>query len=186
MEKGEAPEHLEYIDYIILWCNAADIFEKGEKITQIILEASFATKQSKVKGPARETQISGIKWQHWHYQIAMDVVNKTAATFLPMSRKEAEAFLGSVGFWKMHIPEHSQIISSLYYMTQKKNDFKCNHEQQKAFEQMKQKIACALALGKSGQDKMWKMCSMLQMGRLFLPRVSGKKTQYPGRLTNDS
>lgn len=44
----------------------------------------------------------------------MDVVNKTATMFASSStKKEAQAFLGSVGFWKMHIPEHSQLISSL-------------------------------------------------------------------------
>lgn len=98
---------MEYIDYIILWGNTAELFEKGEKITQIILEASFTIKQSKVKRPAQETQILGIKCQDGHHQIAMDVVNKTAATSSTISKKEAQTFLGSVGFWKMHIPEYS-------------------------------------------------------------------------------
>ncbi|KAF4796694.1 hypothetical protein TURU_082117 [Turdus rufiventris] len=53
LEKGEAPEHLQYIDDIIVWGNtAAEVFEKGEKIIQILLKSSFAIKKSKVKGPA--------------------------------------------------------------------------------------------------------------------------------------
>ncbi|RMC04266.1 hypothetical protein DUI87_19085 [Hirundo rustica rustica] len=33
LEKGEAPEHLQYIDDIIVWGNTAgEVFEKGEKI----------------------------------------------------------------------------------------------------------------------------------------------------------
>ncbi|RMC01122.1 hypothetical protein DUI87_22388 [Hirundo rustica rustica] len=55
LEKGEAPEHLQYIDDIIVWGNTAgDIFEKGEKIIQILLKSSFAIKRSKFKGPAQE------------------------------------------------------------------------------------------------------------------------------------
>ncbi|RMC20603.1 hypothetical protein DUI87_01455 [Hirundo rustica rustica] len=53
LEKGEAPEHLQYIDDIIVWGNTAmEVFEKGEKIIQILLKAGFTIKQSKVKGPA--------------------------------------------------------------------------------------------------------------------------------------
>jgi len=35
MEKGDAPEHLQYIDDIIVWCNTAEVFEKREKKIQI-------------------------------------------------------------------------------------------------------------------------------------------------------
>ncbi|GAB0210226.1 hypothetical protein GRJ2_003488400 [Grus japonensis] len=40
LEKGEAPEHLQYIDAIIVWGNtAAEVSEKGKKIVQILLKA---------------------------------------------------------------------------------------------------------------------------------------------------
>ncbi|RMC19100.1 hypothetical protein DUI87_03704 [Hirundo rustica rustica] len=52
LEKGEAPENLQYIDDIIVWGNTApEVFEKGEKIIQILPRASFAIKKSKVKEP---------------------------------------------------------------------------------------------------------------------------------------
>ncbi|RMB97392.1 hypothetical protein DUI87_26120 [Hirundo rustica rustica] len=42
LEKGEAPEHLQYIDDIIVWGNTAgEVFEKGEKIIQISPESWF-------------------------------------------------------------------------------------------------------------------------------------------------
>ncbi|KAF4794260.1 hypothetical protein TURU_103252 [Turdus rufiventris] len=64
LEKGEAPEHLQYIDDITAWVKtAAEVFEKGEKIIQILLEAGFAIKKSKVKGPPHKIQFLGIKWQ---------------------------------------------------------------------------------------------------------------------------
>ncbi|KAF4798895.1 hypothetical protein TURU_059724 [Turdus rufiventris] len=46
LEKGEAPEHLQYIDEIIIWDNTAE--EVFEKIIQIPLKANFATKQMRV------------------------------------------------------------------------------------------------------------------------------------------
>jgi len=55
LEKGEAPEHLQYIADIIVWCDTVEeVFEKGEKIVQILLKAGFAIKRSKVKGPTQE------------------------------------------------------------------------------------------------------------------------------------
>ncbi|KAK4810560.1 hypothetical protein QYF61_004523 [Mycteria americana] len=97
MEQGEAPEHLQYIDDIIVWGNTAEeVFEKGKKIVQILLKASFAIKQSKVKGPAQEIQILGINWQDGRHQIPMDVINKITAMSPPTSKKETQAFLGVV------------------------------------------------------------------------------------------
>ncbi|RMC15122.1 hypothetical protein DUI87_07303 [Hirundo rustica rustica] len=121
LEKGEAPEHLQYIDDIIVWGNTAmEVFEKGEKIIQILLKAGFAIKQSKVKGPAREIQFLGVKWQDRRRQIPTEVINKITAI---------------------------QIVSPLYLVTRKKNNFHWGPEQQQAFAQIKQEIAHAVALG---------------------------------------
>ncbi|RMC09724.1 hypothetical protein DUI87_13511 [Hirundo rustica rustica] len=110
LEKGEAPEHLQCIDDIIVWGNTAmEVFEKGEKIIQILLKAGFAIKKSKVKGPAREIQFLGVKWHDGRRQIPTEVINKITAMSPPTSKMEAQAFLGAIGFWRMHIPEYSQI-----------------------------------------------------------------------------
>ncbi|GAB0203355.1 hypothetical protein GRJ2_002801100 [Grus japonensis] len=104
LEKGGAPEHLQYIDDIIVWGNKAEeVFEKGERVIQILLKAGFAIKKSKVKGPAQEIRFLGIKWQDGRH-VPMDVVNKIAAMSPPANKKETQAFLGLVGFWRMHIP----------------------------------------------------------------------------------
>ncbi|RMC19609.1 hypothetical protein DUI87_03168 [Hirundo rustica rustica] len=155
LEKGEAPEHLQYIDDIIVWGNTAmEVFEKGEKIIQILLKAGFAIKKSKVKGPAREIQFLGVKWHDGRRQIPAVVINKMTAMCPPTNKKETQAFLGAIGFWRMHIPEYSQIVSPLYLATRKKNDFYWGPEQQQAFAQIKQKIAHAVALGpvRTGPD----------------------------------
>ncbi|RMB88695.1 hypothetical protein DUI87_34935 [Hirundo rustica rustica] len=121
LEKSEALEHLQYIDDIIVGGNtAAEVFEKGKEIIQILLEAGFAIKKSKVKGPAHEIQFLGVKWQDGRQQI----------------------------------PTESQIVSPLYLVTRKKNDFHWGPEQQQAFAQIKQEIAHAVALGpvRTGPD----------------------------------
>ncbi|RMC09932.1 hypothetical protein DUI87_12719 [Hirundo rustica rustica] len=147
LEKGEALEHLQYIDDIIVWGNtAAEVFEKGKKIIQILLEAGFAIKKSKVKGPAHEIQFLGVKWQDGRRQIPTEVINKITAMSPPTNKKETQAFLGAIGFWRMHIPEYSQIVSPLYLVTRKKNDFHWGPEQQQAFAQIKQEITHAVAL----------------------------------------
>ncbi|GAB0209781.1 hypothetical protein GRJ2_003443800 [Grus japonensis] len=130
LQKGEAPEHLQYIDDMIVWGNSAEEgSEKGKKIIQMLPKAHFAVKQSKVKGPAQEIQFLGIRWHDGRRQIPMDVINKRAAMSPPTNRKETQAFLGVVGFWRMHIPNYSLIVSPLYHITQKKNNFKWGPEQ---------------------------------------------------------
>ncbi|KAK4833069.1 hypothetical protein QYF61_027731 [Mycteria americana] len=122
---GEAPEHLRYIDDITVWDNTAE----GKKIVQILLKAGFAIKHSKVKGPAQEIQVLGIKWQDGRCQIPMDAINKTTVMSPPTSKRETQAFLGIVGFWRMHMPNYSLIVSPLYQVTRKKKDFKWGPEQ---------------------------------------------------------
>ncbi|KAF4793438.1 hypothetical protein TURU_111419 [Turdus rufiventris] len=45
-------------------------------------------------------------------------------------KKETQALLGTMGFWRMHIPKYRQIVSPLYLVTRKKNDFKWGSEKQ--------------------------------------------------------
>ena len=59
----------------------------------------------------------------------MEVINKITAMSLLTNRKETQAFLGVVGFWRLHIPNYSQIVSPLYQVTWKKNDFVWGLEQ---------------------------------------------------------
>uniref|UniRef100_A0A8V5GQ22 ribonuclease H n=1 Tax=Melopsittacus undulatus TaxID=13146 RepID=A0A8V5GQ22_MELUD len=68
LEQRQAPEHPQYVDDIIVWGDTAEeVLEKGREIIQILLKAGFAIKRSKVKGPAREIQFLGIKWQDGHF-----------------------------------------------------------------------------------------------------------------------
>ncbi|KAK4832526.1 LOW QUALITY PROTEIN: hypothetical protein QYF61_023858 [Mycteria americana] len=153
LDQGEAPEHLQYIDEII-GNTAEEFFEKGKKIVQILLKAGFAIKQSKVKGPAQDIEFLGIQWQDGRRQIPVDVINKITAMSPSSSKKETQGFLGIVGFWRMHIANYSLIVSPLYRVTWKKNDFKWGPEQRQAFERIKQEIVHAVALGpvQAGQD----------------------------------
>ncbi|RMC09782.1 hypothetical protein DUI87_13569 [Hirundo rustica rustica] len=144
LEKGDAPEHLQYIDDIIVWGNTAmEVFEKGEKIIQILLKAGFAIKKSKVKGPAREIQFLGVKWQDGRRQIPTEVINKITSMSPPTSKKETQAFLGAIGFWRIHIPEYSQIVSPLYLVTRKKNDFHWGPEQHKPLPRSSRDHSCS-------------------------------------------
>ncbi|KAJ7415615.1 hypothetical protein BTVI_37791 [Pitangus sulphuratus] len=125
-------------------------------ILEIITNCLEAIRKSKVKGPAREIQFLGVKWQDGHHQIPTEVINKITEMAPPISKKETQAFLGAIGFWRMHIPEYSQIVNPLYLVTCKKNDFHWDPEQQQAFEQIKQEISHAVALGpvRTGPDVM--------------------------------
>ena len=136
---------------MILLCGAIQqkMFLRGEQIIQILLQAGFAVKRSKVKGPAQEIQFLGVKWQDGRRHIPMDVVDKITAMSSPTNKKETQSFLGIVGFWRMHVPNYSLIVSPLYQVTWKKNDFTWGPERQQAFEKIKQEIARAMTPGAS-------------------------------------
>jgi len=93
---------------------AAEVFEKGDKITNILLKAGFAIKSSKVEEPARGIQGLGVKRQDGLCQIPTEVINKITAVSPPTNKKETQAFLSVIGFWRMHIPNHSHTVSPLY------------------------------------------------------------------------
>lgn len=61
LEKGGDAEHLQYMGDIIACGNTEDIFEKGEKMLQILLKVNLAIKGSKVKEPALDIQLLGMK-----------------------------------------------------------------------------------------------------------------------------
>ena len=65
----------------------------------------------------------------------------------PTSKKETQPFLGTVGFWRMHVLSNSLVLSPLDQVMQKKKNVRWGPEQQRAFEQSKQERACATALG---------------------------------------
>ncbi|KFQ16986.1 hypothetical protein N331_09684, partial [Merops nubicus] len=153
LEKGRAPEHLQCIDNIIVGCDTAEFFEKGMKIIEILLNTRFPIKQ-RLRHWHKRSSFWGICWKDGYCQIPMDVINKIATMSMPTCRKEPQALLGAVGSWRMHIPDYSLIVSPLYQVTWKKNDFKWGPEQQRAFEQIKREIGHAVALGaaQAGQD----------------------------------
>ncbi|KFP34294.1 hypothetical protein N325_02272, partial [Colius striatus] len=147
LEKGESPEHLQYIDDTIVQGNSAEVLDKGKKRIQILPKAGFTIKQSKIRGPVQEIQFLGTKRQDGRHHIPVEVINKISAMSPPTNKKETHAFLDAVGFWRMHIPNYSSIVSPLCLVIQKKKYFKWGPEQQQSFEQIKREIVHAVALG---------------------------------------
>ncbi|PKU31272.1 hypothetical protein llap_18422 [Limosa lapponica baueri] len=110
----------------------------------------------------QDIQFLGIKWQDGCRQIPMDVMNKITAMSPPTNKIETQAFLGTLCFWRMHIPGYSQIVKPLYEVTRKKNAFTWGPEQRQAFEQIKEEIVHAVALGsvETGQDTKNLFCTV--------------------------
>lgn len=65
---------------------------------------------------------------------------------LPTNRKENRVLV-FMGYWWIHILVYGLIVSPLCDVTEKKNDFKRGPEQWQVFEQIKQEIVHAVALG---------------------------------------
>lgn len=72
------------------------------------------------------------------------MINKLLVMSPLVGKKETQAFLGIMGFWRMRIPGYSQFGSPLCWVTWK-NFFDWGPEQQQAVEQIKQQILHAEA-----------------------------------------
>lgn len=55
-----------------------------------------------------------MKWQDGHHHILADVINKITATSPVVNKKQTQAFLGIVRFWRMHMAGYRQHVSPLY------------------------------------------------------------------------
>lgn len=115
------------------------------KENQILLKAALAIKQSKVKGTAQEIQYLGINKQDGCHHGPLHVVSNVA-TLSPPSKEENQVFIGLMGLWRMYIPGYSQLVSPLYQVPWKKNQFEWELEHQQSFEQIRQELACVVAL----------------------------------------
>ncbi|TRZ08621.1 hypothetical protein HGM15179_018482 [Zosterops borbonicus] len=73
LEKGEAPEHLQYIYDIIVWGNtAAEVFDKGERIIQILLKFGFCHQEEQgqetcLRDPVPGSKVAGWTASHSHW-----------------------------------------------------------------------------------------------------------------------
>lgn len=65
----------------------------------------------------QEIHFLGIKWQDGCRHVPVDVISKTATVPPSANKKEAVAFLGLVGFWRINIEGYSQPVSPLYQVT---------------------------------------------------------------------
>jgi len=57
------------------------------------------------------------------------LINKITVLFPPTNKKETQVSLGIVFYRRMRVADYSQIVSSLYGVTQKENDFQWGPEQ---------------------------------------------------------
>lgn len=99
----------------------------------------------------------------------------------PVSKKETQAFLGTVDFAGCIFHEIVKTVSPLCHVTRENNSFRWDPEwQQQVLDKLNRRLFVQQPLGQSEQDKIWKMCSTLHLGSMVLPGVSDKK--YPWRL----
>ncbi|XP_064032416.1 uncharacterized protein LOC135192961 [Pogoniulus pusillus] len=144
-EKVKAPEHIQFNNNIIVWGQTAEeVFEKSNKIIDILLQAGFAIKRQGQRNCYRDIQFLGVQRQDGHRHIPQNVINKVSTMAVPTNKKDILTFLGAVGFWRLHIPGFSQIVKPVLDVTRKRNDFEWGPEQQADFDPIKQEVVYAM------------------------------------------
>lgn len=137
-----------YIDDIMLTSVEKEHVENAaEKLITHMQNRGWAINPKKVQGPAQEVKFLGAIWSGSVKKIPDPVIDMVQQMAPPADKKEAQRFIGLMGFWRNHIPHLSLILKPIYKVTRKKHDFTWGLEQQTSFQQAKDALQNYITLG---------------------------------------
>jgi hypothetical protein len=119
-----------------------------DDVLQTILRSGFKLRLSKCKFAQRQIKLLGQIVGNGTRQLDPEKVRAVLEIKPPTSKKEIQQFIGILSYYRIFIPNMSELSYCLTELTKgKKNkDLKLNDEQLKAFEDLKKALATAAVL----------------------------------------
>ncbi|NXT86249.1 POL5 protein, partial [Zapornia atra] len=84
-------------------------------LTSLGLEIPYA----KCQGPSQEVKFLGVWWCGGAIAVPADTLEKIEAGKAPENKKELQQILGTLSYWRKHVPGFSIIARSLYKLIKK-------------------------------------------------------------------
>ncbi|KFV46430.1 hypothetical protein N328_00890, partial [Gavia stellata] len=95
----------QYINYILMGGTSPEkVGEAAASVRQALHKAEVEIPPEKCQGPGREVKFLGTWWIAGNAAIPLDTLSKIEQLQMPQSRKELRQFMGTLGYWRKHVP----------------------------------------------------------------------------------
>lgn len=105
----------QYIDDILIGeDNREQVRLVAETVRKLLIKAGLGVPASKCQGPGQEIKFLGTWWIAGAIAVPEDTMSNTKKGQTPRNKTELQQLLGTLGYWKKHIPGFSVIARPLY------------------------------------------------------------------------
>ncbi|NXA44331.1 TF29 protein, partial [Eudromia elegans] len=138
----------QYIDDILIGGDSPEKVGKVAKaVWQTLLEADIEVPPGKCQGPSKEVKFLGTWWIAGSAVIPPDTLRKIEELQMPQSRKELQQLMGTLGYWRKHVPGFSIIARPLYSLLRKGKPWKWELEHEEAVKTLTEELKTFQSLG---------------------------------------
>uniref|UniRef100_A0A8C3K9U4 ribonuclease H n=1 Tax=Calidris pygmaea TaxID=425635 RepID=A0A8C3K9U4_9CHAR len=110
----------QYIDDILIGGTSPEtVGEAAAAVWQTLNKAEIEVPPGKCQGPSKEVKFLGTCWIAGSAVIPPDTLRKIEELQMPQSKKELQQLMGTLGYWRKHVPGFSIISRPLYSLLRK-------------------------------------------------------------------
>ena len=125
----------QYIDDILIGGTfPGKVGEAAAAVCQALYKAEVEVPPEKSQGPSREVKFLGTWWIAGSVAILPDTLSKIEQLQMPHFKKELQQLMGTLGYWRKHVPGFSILARPLYSLLRKGKPWKWNPKQEEAVE----------------------------------------------------
>ncbi|KFW06045.1 hypothetical protein N327_07143, partial [Fulmarus glacialis] len=138
----------QYTDDILIGGDSPEeVGEAATAVWQVLHKAEIEIPPEKCQVPSKEVKFLGTWWITGSATVPPDTLSEIEQLQMPQSRKELQQLMGTLGYWRKHVPEFSIITCPLYTLLQKGKPWKWNSEHEKAVKTLIQELKTYQSLG---------------------------------------
>ncbi|NXO54347.1 POL5 protein, partial [Aramus guarauna] len=125
----------QYIDDILIGGeNSEEVRHTMENVREKLTALGLDITPSKCQGPSQEVKFLGVWWIKGAVSIPPDTLEEIEQGQNPSNKKELQRVLGTLGYWRKHIPGFSIIARPLYNLLRKGKSWEWTKQHENALE----------------------------------------------------
>lgn len=138
----------QYIDDILIGGkNQEGVRDTMENIRKTLLDLGLEIPDSKCQGPAQEVKFLGVWWVNGAASVPQDTLEKIEHGQNPSSVKELQQVLGTLSYWRKHIPGFAIIARPLYNLLKRGKSWEWTEQHTSALESLIKELRLFQQLG---------------------------------------
>ncbi|KAK4811127.1 hypothetical protein QYF61_019758 [Mycteria americana] len=138
----------QYIDDILIGGTSPEkVGEAAAAVWQALNKAEIEIPPGKCQGPSKEVKFLGTWWIAGSAVIPPDTLRKIEELQMPQSRKELQQLMGTLGYWRKHVPGFSIISRPLYSLLRKGKPWEWKLEHKEAVKTLTEELKTYQSLG---------------------------------------